>query len=162
MRCISLQGNHSVTLPSVQAVIVDGRPDDYRTVDETRPANVQLHFLDSGRAALQFALCQPVQLWLVNMHLPDATGVDVLGSLRPRFVGARFFLVADRYVAAEERQARGVGAAGYLCKPPQLWWLDPSKTIDGKHPAAAPSVDSPPASQPLSVRPEPPSRRSPE
>lgn len=113
-----------MALGTVQAVIVDDRPGDYRAVSDACPEHVHLHLLGSGRAALQFVSSEPVQLWLINIHLPDTAGVDLLASLRPRHGGARWYLVANRYHAEEERQARGAGAAGYLCKPPQAWWLD--------------------------------------
>ncbi len=111
----------------VNIVIVDGQLDAYHVLQDAIPHFSQLHLLDSGDTALQFSSGEPIRLWLINIHLPDMSGFELYRMLQPRYPTARIVLVGDVYRAEEERQARTWGAAGYLCKPPQSWWLDSSQ-----------------------------------
>jgi DNA-binding response OmpR family regulator len=103
--------------PESHIVVTDPRPKDYR--DLTALAGEQgwhVHFLTSGRAAIQFAPRGHPALWVINVRLPDMLGFDLLEMLRAQAVAARVFVVADHYDAEDERQACRRGADLYLCK----------------------------------------------
>lgn len=121
----------------VRTVIVDGQLDAFHTLQSAEGRAVKLTLLDSGGAALQFSSVEPIQLWLINIHLSDMSGLELYRMLHARHPTARFVLVGDVYRAEDERNARTCGAAGYLCKPPQAWWLEPlqgeQRTDDGHH-----------------------------
>ncbi|HEY1599435.1 MAG TPA: response regulator [Pirellulales bacterium] len=107
-------------------VVIDPCPKDYR--DLTALAGEHgwsVHFLTSGRAAIQFAPRGHPALWMINVHLPDMLGFDFLEMLRELAVAARLFAIADHYDAEDERQACFRGADLYLCK-------DATRSIDCK------------------------------
>lgn len=109
----------------VRTVIVDAQLDAYRDLQLADESSAKLTLLGSGGAALQFSSVEPIALWLINIHLPDMSGLELYRMLHTRHPTARFVLVGDVYRAEDERQTRTWGAAGYLCKPPQPWWLEP-------------------------------------
>jgi DNA-binding response OmpR family regulator len=107
-------------------VVTDARPKDYRDLSLLAGEyGWHVHFLTSGRAAIQFARPNCADLWMVNVCLPEMSGFDLLEILRDRAAGAPVFLVADHYDSEEERRACGCGAALYLCK-------DSNRSIDCK------------------------------
>ncbi|QEG38729.1 Response regulator receiver domain protein [Roseimaritima ulvae] len=126
-----------VTNRVVRTVIVDAQLDAYRALPLGEAESSGLTLLDSGRAALQHSAIEPIEQWLINIHLPDMSGLELFRMLHTRHPKARFVLVGDVYQAEEERQTRTWGAAGYLCKPPQAWWLEPlqaEQRSDDGHP----------------------------
>lgn len=107
-----------------EVLIVDAQPDDYRRI-ASRPdqENVTFYFARSGHDALQLSQQSRVQTWLVNLHLPDMTGLELLDVVRGRYPATTFLLVGDTYSATDELAVRTAGATAYLCKPVDGAWL---------------------------------------
>lgn len=85
-----------------------------------------LHFrleLD-GRAALRMDPTEFIDVWMINVRLPDMTGFDLHEMLVERLDSAFVALIDEQYSDQRERRARSSGAKLYLCKPAQIWWLD--------------------------------------
>jgi DNA-binding response OmpR family regulator len=97
-------------------VVVDSHPRDYRGLTMlVGEQGWHLHFLTSGRAALRFNTGNTVELWLINVTLPDLSGIELMQSLRGRN-DARFFIVANSYEPRYEREACEQGADLFVCK----------------------------------------------
>ncbi|MGH8866799.1 MAG: PAS domain S-box protein [Actinomycetes bacterium] len=72
-----------------------------------------------GRSALDLAHRHHPDLVLLDLHLPDMPGVDVLRGLRgdPLAAECPVYVVSADATAGQRRLLRGVGADGYLTKP---------------------------------------------
>jgi DNA-binding response OmpR family regulator len=115
---ISKPKNHS------HVFVVDARVADYGELIEAFGADgVGVELFASGRAALRHDPHDPPDLWVINMHLPDLDGPDLLSMLRNRYPGVPLYLVSDDYNVEEEISARCSGAEMYFCKPLQESWL---------------------------------------
>jgi two-component system response regulator (stage 0 sporulation protein F) len=115
---ISKQKNHS------HVFVVDTRVADYGTLIEAfGQEGVGIEVFATGRAALRHDPSDPPDLWVINMHLSDFDGPDLLSMLRGRYPGVPVYLVSDEYTAEEEISARCSGAEMYFCKPLQESWL---------------------------------------
>ena len=113
-----------ITTASTELLIVDSKPEDYfRLAGQLESAEFRLTYATSGSNALRLPRLAPCHLWLVNTHLPDMSGVELLNLIRSRDPGAACVLVGDAYQEADEIAARQTGANLYVCKPPQLEWL---------------------------------------
>jgi DNA-binding response OmpR family regulator len=60
---------------------------------------------------------------MVNVHLPDISGFDVVEMLRPESRHAHFFCIDDAYAVEKEIRSHLLNAAAYLCKPVQPEWI---------------------------------------
>ncbi len=104
-------------------VIVDAHPQHYDAVLQALKQPVTLHTFATGQAALLSMPRIAKARWLVNVHLPDMAGVDLLQLIRKRRPNAAVSLVADVYSANDELAARSAGATAFLCKPAEANWI---------------------------------------
>jgi DNA-binding response OmpR family regulator len=105
-------------------VIADKKLDDYGAlVVELSERGVRVGLFSTGEEALRAANGNPATLWVVNVKLPDMTGVALLKLVR-RLPRSTVFLVGDEYSAGDELAARAAGATAYVCKPPSAAWLE--------------------------------------
>jgi PAS domain S-box-containing protein len=72
-----------------------------------------------GRVALQLAADQPVDLILLDLHLPDMHGAEVLRRLRasPRSASIPVAILSADATTRERERLRQAGALAYLIKP---------------------------------------------
>lgn len=104
--------------------VVDAAPDDYDGIAHAMPAEEgSLRFARSGRAALRIDPATDPELWIINMDLPDMSGLDLYPMIRSRFPGVPIYLVANQNTMENEIRARSTGATMYFCKPLQSEWL---------------------------------------
>ena len=104
--------------------VVDATPDDYDAVADTIPSQEgQLQFVPSGRAALRIDPALDPDLWIINMDLPDMSGLDLYPMIRSRFPSVPIYLVANQHSTDNEIRARSSGATMYFRKPLQSEWL---------------------------------------
>ncbi|MCE9553755.1 MAG: response regulator [Planctomycetes bacterium] len=104
--------------------VVDSAPDDYDTVAGTMPSQEgHLQFVPSGRAALRVDPALDPDLWIINMDLPDMSGLELYPMIRSRFPGVPIYLVANQHTTDNEIRARSSGATMYFSKPLQSEWL---------------------------------------
>jgi signal transduction histidine kinase/ActR/RegA family two-component response regulator len=102
---------------------------------EDNPANVEviarflrsrprilLHSVTSGKAALEYAMREVPDLILLDMHLPDLGGVEVLKMLRaePASAGIPVAIVSAEAAPSVIRHMRASGVIAYLVKPLDL------------------------------------------
>jgi DNA-binding response OmpR family regulator len=128
-------------------VIADTKLDDYGPlVVELSDRGVRVGLFSTGEDAQRAANGNAATLWVVNVKLPDMTGVALLKVVRRRLPRSTVFLVGDEYSADDELAARAAGATAYVCKPPSAAWLEvcqplhsPSmlRQIDTQHGPAA-------------------------
>ncbi len=106
-------------------VIADKKLDDYGPlVVELSERGVRVGLFSTGEEALRAANGNAATLWVVNVKLPDMSGVALLKLMRRRLPRSTVFLVGDAYSADDELAARAAGATAYLCKPPSAAWLE--------------------------------------
>ena len=106
-------------------VVVDANLDDYAPlVSELALDDVRVNLFATGEAALRSRCDGASTLWVVNIRLPDMSGVGFLRLIRKRLRRSSIFLVGDEYSADDELAARKAGATAYVCKPPSVAWLE--------------------------------------
>jgi DNA-binding response OmpR family regulator len=106
-------------------VVADKKLDDYGPlVVELSERGVRIGLFSTGEEALRAAKGNAATRWVVNMKLPDMTGVALLKLVRRRMPRSTVFLVGDEYSADDELAARAAGATAYVCKPPSAAWLE--------------------------------------
>ena len=112
--------------PFDKLVVVDAKPGDYEPLVAALGRDaVRVHLFSTGEDALRSAETRRVKVWMVNVWLPDMSGIGLLKFIRRRLRRSAVFLVGDVYSADDELAARTAGATAYVCKPPSVTWLAP-------------------------------------
>jgi DNA-binding NarL/FixJ family response regulator len=75
-----------------------------------------LMMAESIAQARERIAAQPAALALVDLHLPDGSGIDLIGELRASVPGLRIVVVSARSTREEILASLRVGAMGYLLK----------------------------------------------
>jgi PAS domain S-box-containing protein len=93
---------------------------------ERRPG-VRLLHAAHGRMGLDLARTGHADLVLLDLHLPDMTGMEVLGQLRadPATAAVPVYIVSADATAGQVARMKSAGAIGYLTKP-----LDVRRILD--------------------------------
>jgi PAS domain S-box-containing protein len=83
-----------------------------------RPGIRLLHAFQ-GRMGLDLARTGHSDIIMLDLHLPDMAGIEVLGQLRadPTTAGVPVYIVSADATAGQVSRMRSAGAAGYLTKP---------------------------------------------
>lgn len=115
-----------LSFPSSETlVVVDSDSSDYTAVEQWAAAQQwEFHLVHSGHRALRLARNVGVDVWIVNVRLPDVSGCDLVDMLRPDARASAVFMVADQYRAEDEIRALSLGVTQYLCKPLESAVLD--------------------------------------
>jgi signal transduction histidine kinase/ActR/RegA family two-component response regulator len=84
--------------------------------------NLRLLTATSGRCGLELAIREVPHLILLDLHLPDLTGEEVLGQLKamPVTAGVPVAVVSAEAAPTVIRRMRGKGVIAYLTKPLDL------------------------------------------
>jgi DNA-binding response OmpR family regulator len=110
-------------------VVVDANLNDYdRLLPEFDSRELRVRLFATGEDALKSEGAQQAMLWLVNIRLPDMSGICLLTAIRRRWPRARIVITGDVYSADDELAARCAGATAYVCKPPSMAWLNACQT----------------------------------
>jgi DNA-binding response OmpR family regulator len=111
-------------LSPTELVIVDLNAAEYQSlVVALLPYRIRIRFFATGGDAMRAFDIRSSTLWVVNIQLPDMSGVGLLNLIRRRLRRCRVVLVSDRYCADDELAARSAGATAYVCKPSSAAWL---------------------------------------
>lgn len=120
-------------------IVVDAQSEDYALLlTDIDRGEVGISVFPSGEAALRATGLYPSGLWMVNLRLPDMSGIGFMKLVRRRLRRSSVFLVGDKYSAADELAARAAGATAYFCKPPSAAWLEGYRL-----PVRAPTIGGP-------------------
>ena len=112
--------------------VVDPAPSDYRgLVDCAENNETRVEFVRSGRDALRLNARHNPDLWVINMHLPDMSGVDLHDMIHARYPSVPCYLVGDDYRPEDEMHARQCGATMYFCKPLRSEWVLATNETEG-------------------------------
>jgi DNA-binding response OmpR family regulator len=115
----------SITLGIDELVVVDARLADYDVLmADPALAALRVSRYATGEAALRSQAAASAALWLINMRLPDVSGVALLRAVARRTERPSIFLVGDVYSPEDELAARAAGATSYFCKPASAAWLE--------------------------------------
>ena len=109
------------TRPPVTVLYIEDNPSNLRLLERVfanRP-EVKLISATMGRLGLELARAHRPELILLDLHLPDIPGADVLRSLREDPVTAQIPVVVVSADATSGQKARllNAGALAYLTKP---------------------------------------------
>lgn len=108
--------------------VVDSKPSDYRhLVRDNDDGQRTFAFLNDARSALRVNPTSSDAVWIINLDLPDMSGLDLYSMLRSRFPTSPVYIVGNDYHPDEERAARMSGASLYFCKPIQPEWLEQTR-----------------------------------
>ena len=113
-----------VSSERIRLFVVDDHPllvDGLTAVMENEPDMLPVGGASSGQEAIQlFGECRP-DITLMDLRLPDMSGIDVMMAIRSKFPGARFIIFTTFAGDAEIQRALEAGARAYLLKtmPPQ-------------------------------------------
>lgn len=111
-------------------IVVDPNYDEYLALAIALQAQeVQVRFFSTGGDALRVVGACAAALWIINIRLPDISGVGLLNLMRHRMRHCRVILVGNRYSVGDELGARSAGATAYLCKPVSLAWREVCQTL---------------------------------
>jgi len=86
------------------------------------PRPLELLGFDSGATGLRAIRSAPPDLLLLDLHLPDMSGLDLLQQLRaePRFARLPVVIVSADALNEQVRAGLAAGASAYLTNPIQL------------------------------------------
>lgn len=116
-------GIHSTTSRG-RLVVVDPKLDDYRNlVEPARKHLLRLTLTTTGSSALRLVPSFADAVWMLNPHLPDMDGLDLLEMLHSLQRKLKAVVVDNQYDPQRERRALELRAVQYVCKPVQLSWL---------------------------------------
>ena len=108
-----------------KVMVVDPNPNDYSSLAHGTPfADVEFQFHRDGRSVLRDDMSTRPELCVINMNLPDMSGLDLYEMLSQRWPNVTVFLVGDDYRPEDEVLARSSGATFYFCKPLPSEWLE--------------------------------------
>jgi DNA-binding response OmpR family regulator len=106
------------TAPARRILVIDDeRGIRSLTARALTPAGFTVALAATGRQGLSIALRQPCDLVVLDLHLPDLDGEELLRQLRrerPRQAILVWSATVDRHAAS---RCRSLGACGYLAKP---------------------------------------------
>jgi DNA-binding response OmpR family regulator len=106
-------------------VIADENVDDYEPLlVDLSLRGMRVGLFSTSEQALRAERARTAILWIVNVKLPDMTGVALLTVLRQRLPRLAIFLVGNQYSRDDELAARTAGATAYVCKPLSVAWFD--------------------------------------
>ncbi len=113
----------STHVRNVTVAVVDPRPGDYAgLLEEVRTSPLRAKWLYCGRDALR--LSPFPALWIVNVTLPDMSGLDLCAMLRTQSPSPTVYMLTDKYRPADERAAWLAGASLFSPKPALAARLD--------------------------------------
>ncbi|MGO9341061.1 MAG: ATP-binding protein [Acidimicrobiales bacterium] len=111
----------TVELPAGRILYIEDDPANLTFLERAleRHAGVELIPATAGRVGLQLAIESPPSLVLLDVHLPDMSGIDVLRRLRsnPITAGVPVVALSADASAKQVRLMIDEGAVAYLYKP---------------------------------------------
>ena len=119
----------SPSTPVSRIVVVDAHPNDYDSLASANSSSrVAFQFHRDGRSVLRDEGQSCPELCVININLPDMSGLDLYDMLTERWPGVPVYFVGDDYRPEDEVLARSSGATFYFCKPLQREWLSAAAT----------------------------------
>jgi PleD family two-component response regulator len=88
-------------------------------------------FASTGQEALRLARKRFIDLWMINVALPDMSGLDLCSMLKDE-LDSIIYIITDHYTEEMEREARIRGATMFECKPARAEWIDYISFMKGK------------------------------
>jgi response regulator of citrate/malate metabolism len=108
------------TDPRLRVLVVEDEPiaaEAHRIYVDRTPGFRTVDVAGSGAAARRLLARQPVDLVLLDMNLPDTSGLDVVRWLRAAGQEVDVLAVTSARELSTVRAASAVGVVGYLLKP---------------------------------------------
>jgi DNA-binding NarL/FixJ family response regulator len=117
-----------MTSERIRVFMVDDHPllsEGLATVIQTQHDMLPVGQASSGREAIQrFSECRP-DVTLMDVRLPDISGIDAMTAIRSKFSQARFIILTTFAGDAEIQRALEAGARAYMLKT-----MPPNELLD--------------------------------
>ena len=106
----------------------------------------------SGEEAMRIAAADPPHVMVVDLRLPDVGGLSVMERVKSLHPTVQVIVLTGHGAAAEEDEARRLGACGWLTKPADITDVcaairvglrrtnDAPNEVDGSHPGGLSAV----------------------
>lgn len=120
----------------LRTLIADDHPAITRLLEDflaNRPKFVVVGVVHTGLAVQEFCAKRPVDCLILDLGLPDMSGLEVLAALKAGFPGIRTLVFSSHITEQVIRSALDLGALGFLEKSATLEELSEAltKMIDG-------------------------------
>ena len=112
----------------IRVLMVDDHPllsEGLAAVIQNQPDMIPVCQASSGREAIQLFDQYKPDITLMDLRLPDMSGIDAVVTIRSRFPEARFIILTTFAGDAEIQRALEAGARAYLLKT-----VSPQETMD--------------------------------
>jgi len=134
----------TITTHAIRVLCVDDHPlmrEGIAAVIRSTPDMELVAEAFNGREAIeQFRICRP-DVTLMDLRLPDMSGVDAMIAIRREYVQARIVMLTTFDGDADIRRALEAGALGYLLKSmPRTELLDAIRKVHGGKRCVPPEV----------------------
>lgn len=120
----AVAGEPLATATGGTVLYVEDNPANVRLVERvlSRRPGVRLLHAPTGEAGCQLARASRPDLILLDLHLPDVSGAEVLGRLLadPETHGMPVCVLSADVMAGQSERLLGLGAVAYLTKPLEL------------------------------------------
>lgn len=101
-----------------RVLVVDDEPSNRQLLlYALKNSPYEIHQAESGREALQCIEGLHFSLALVDIELPDVSGLEVVAALRRQFTTMTIVVLTANYSPTIVQQACDAGANVYVCKP---------------------------------------------
>ena len=102
----------------IKFLIVDDEPDVVDSVSELFTLrNYNVITATSGTKALEMVKKEKPNIIILDIRMPDISGMDVLKEVRKTYPKIRVIMLTGVEDDATRQMAMGLGASGYLTKP---------------------------------------------
>ncbi len=106
-------------------MVIDPSETDYEPLKAAGQASgIGFTFLATADEALRSPAPAGVLAWMINMQLPDMSGLELYQLLRSRLANVPVLMVDDQYDAAREVSVLTIGRLHYVCKPLDSSWVE--------------------------------------
>jgi DNA-binding response OmpR family regulator len=106
-------------------MVVDPNEGDYRQLlMHAESLGVHFRFTHTGAEALACRTLDKIAAWLINIQLPDMTGLELYHFLSQRQTQAPVLIVDNQYAEDREVTVLATGRLHYLCKPVNAYWIE--------------------------------------
>ncbi len=102
-----------------------GRVDECREslMSLVSKGQVEIHNYPNARSVLRLTAVNRIALWVIEIELPDMSGLDLIEMIRDRLQDSTVCMIGATYRQTDEARAYRAGATIYASRPLESTWL---------------------------------------